>query len=93
MVMRRLARLESAIAEARRDAAGRGAQTIDGLAADVAHLAQQVEYLLQRPWAYRLRETFTCRSCAATQYVAERIKCTQCGEETWWGWFPKPDSL
>ena len=88
----RLARLETAVDATQRATGMSVAESFELLADELARLTHQVEYLLQRPWAYRLRETFTCRSCEATQYVAERIKCTQCGDETWWGWFPKPDA-
>ncbi len=38
---------------------------------------------------YRARHTFQCDSCASKKTVATRIKCTSCGKENWWGWWPK----
>ncbi|MFC1956553.1 hypothetical protein ACFLWZ_08620 [Chloroflexota bacterium] len=35
-----------------------------------------------------LRERFTW-DCGGKGEVAVSIKCTKCGEETWWGWWPK----
>ncbi len=38
---------------------------------------------------YRAQETFACKSCQVQRQVAARIKCTDCGEESWWGWWPQ----
>ena len=38
--------------------------------------------------ALNLKNRFTC-DCGATGLVALHIRCTNCGRETWWGWFPK----
>ena len=35
-----------------------------------------------------IRERFTCE-CGAKGMLAVSIKCTKCGEESWWGWWPK----
>jgi hypothetical protein len=44
--------------------------------------------LLDGTPALGLRRCFKC-DCGASGFVAVRIKCTKCGRETWWGWFPK----
>ena len=36
-----------------------------------------------------LREHFHCEKCHSTGNVAFRTKCTSCGEERWFGWWPK----
>jgi polyhydroxyalkanoate synthesis regulator phasin/ribosomal protein S27AE len=38
--------------------------------------------------ALGLKHRFKC-SCGASGFVAMHIQCTKCGQETWWGWFPK----
>ena len=38
--------------------------------------------------ALGLKDKFTCH-CGASGFVALRIKCTKCGRETWWGWYPE----
>ena len=38
---------------------------------------------------YGLRKSFKCNRCASQGTVASRVKCTSCGNENWWGWFPK----
>jgi len=35
-----------------------------------------------------IRERFQCSICGSKGLVAAKIKCTKCGEETWWGWHP-----
>lgn len=34
---------------------------------------------------------FVCQSCNAHGLVAIPIRCTVCGEESWWGWWPKEE--
>ena len=43
---------------------------------------------LKGTFGYRAKQTFTCDSCRASGKVATRIKCTHCGKENWWGWWP-----
>ena len=38
---------------------------------------------------YGLRKLFQCNQCDSRGNVASRIKCTTCGNEHWWGWWPK----
>ncbi len=38
---------------------------------------------------YNIRSDFTCKSCGSHGFIALPMKCTQCGEEGWWGWWPK----
>ena len=38
---------------------------------------------------YGVRKDFTCSSCGSHGFVAMPMKCTQCGSEGWWGWWPK----
>lgn len=35
-----------------------------------------------------IKQRFGCQ-CGATGFVAMRVRCTKCGRESWWGWFPK----
>ena len=38
---------------------------------------------------YNIRHDFTCRSCGSSGLAAIPMRCTNCGREGWWGWFPK----
>ena len=61
----------------------------------VQHLAAQNARLqgladnAQATPGHGLRKLFTCAHCASKEAVASRIKCTSCGAESWWGWWPK----
>jgi len=35
-----------------------------------------------------LREKFQCSHCGSKGFVAAKIKCTKCGNDTYWGWHP-----
>ncbi|MFP3975014.1 MAG: hypothetical protein ACLFVK_02190 [Dehalococcoidia bacterium] len=43
---------------------------------------------LQGTVGYNLGQNFRCSSCGSQGFVAELVKCTVCGEESWWGWWP-----
>ena len=54
-------------------------------------LTGQVESILhglQGTLGHDMRSAFKCRSCDSEESVAARIKCTSCGTENWWGWWP-----
>ena len=38
--------------------------------------------------SYGVRSDFTCESCGSQGFVAIPLKCTNCGKEGWWGWWP-----
>jgi len=38
---------------------------------------------------WRAREQITCSSCGRKGWIATLVKCTKCGYETYWGWWPK----
>jgi hypothetical protein len=44
---------------------------------------------LQGTVGYGARHGFLCRNCQSRGYVAARLNCTACGEENWWGWWPR----
>lgn len=48
----------------------------------------QLQQGLQATPAYGVHKTFTCKSCEGHGFVAIQVKCTQCGQMTWWGWHP-----
>ena len=39
------------------------------------------------------RQRLTCGACHTQGQVAVRVRCTSCGEEHWWGWWPKEPPL
>ncbi|MEE9399477.1 MAG: hypothetical protein V3V23_04335 [Dehalococcoidales bacterium] len=38
---------------------------------------------------YASRDDFACESCGSRGFVAIPMRCTDCGSEGWWGWWPK----
>lgn len=36
----------------------------------------------------RAKYEFICTGCGSKGWIATAIKCTECGRQTWWGWFP-----
>jgi len=32
-----------------------------------------------------------CNTCGSKGFIAAAVKCTKCGHETWWGWWPKKE--
>jgi len=47
-----------------------------------------IETRLDGTPALGLKHHFKC-DCGASGFVALHIKCTKCGRESWWGWFPE----
>jgi len=39
--------------------------------------------------SYGVRGDYKCESCGSTGFAAIPLKCTSCGKEGWWGWWPK----
>jgi len=37
------------------------------------------------------RHGITCDCCGSKGWIAIRIKCTKCGRETYWGWWPEKE--
>ncbi len=60
-------------------------RTVARLEARLANLSQQLE----RSFGASASRHFTCESCGAHGNVATPVRCTHCGAETLWGWWPK----
>ncbi len=37
---------------------------------------------------YSIRSDFTCQSCGSHDFIAIPMRCTKCGSDGWWGWWP-----
>ena len=91
----RLSKLEATVAK--QD--GNGAKPNDmssvhmkAAVAQMKNIGSQVEVIsegLRGTAGYNLSKTFKCGSCNAVGIVAIKVKCNQCGQENWWGWWPK----
>lgn len=60
-------------------------EQVHGLAKSV----KEIESNLEATPGYHAHKTFTCASCHSTGLTAIRARCTQCGKEFWWGWYPE----
>ena len=59
----------------------------------IAELQTQIWELSQtQNRGNELRENFECPHCKAKGKVAFLTKCTACGKERWFGWFPKKNN-
>lgn len=45
---------------------------------------------LKRTWGYDLQQNYECERCGSQGMVVGLVKCSECGDEDWWGWWP-PD--
>jgi hypothetical protein len=91
----RLSRLEAAVAKSEASSSGSGGMSstqAKAALAQVSNIASQVEVIsegLRGTAGYNLNKTFKCSSCNTVGIVAIKVKCNQCGQENWWGWWPK----
>jgi len=87
----RLGQLERALADW--DSASEpNAQQLRSLAKKLQNLITEVEgiveSLLATP-AYGARRNFRCNHCGSQRTVAAVLRCTQCGKDSLWGWWPQ----
>lgn len=61
-------------------------EVLEATGADMEDL-EAIESRLNGTPALDLKHKFAC-DCGASGFVALRIRCTKCGRETWWGWYP-----
>jgi len=50
-------------------------------------IQDEVDAAINKVPLHDLRERFKC-SCGTRGMVAVHFKCTNCGKESWWGWWP-----
>ena len=67
--------------EEKLEAAARHLREMDGRVTTVSRKLQDTP-------SYGVRGDFTCESCGAHGLAAIPLKCTSCGRERWWGWWP-----
>ncbi len=67
-------------------------QRLDAMVKDLQKVDSQVGGVLrgvEGTPGYGIRNDFTCESCSSHGFIALPMRCTKCGEEGWWGWWPK----
>ena len=90
----RLSKLEAAVARQESGAKPNDINLVHMKAAvaQIKNIGSQVEVIsegLRGTAGYNVNKTFKCSSCNTVGIVAIRVKCNQCGQENWWGWWPK----
>lgn len=89
----RLELLETALAESNNNMLQMH-QEFQTFATQVQLMGSRMEGVLENlksTLGYRAQKTFTCTSCETDGNVAAKVKCTNCGKENWWGWWPQSD--
>lgn len=87
----RMGRLEAALAESNNNVMQIRLE-FQTFATQVQLIGSRMEGVLDNlksTLGYRAQKTFTCTSCDANGDVAAKVKCTGCGKENWWGWWPQ----
>lgn len=56
---------------------------------EVSDQVEEISEKLRNTPVYDMREIFQCNVCDSHGLCAIRVKCTECGRENWWGWWPK----
>jgi len=56
---------------------------------EVSNRLQAISSDLQRTLGYAIQKMFKCQSCGSQGLVASQILCSKCGNESWWGWWPR----
>jgi seryl-tRNA synthetase len=58
---------------------------------DLKRASRRIEEVvagLKETPGYGIRSFFTCESCGSSSFIAIPVRCTECGNEGWWGWWP-----
>ena len=63
-------------------------QTMTGQVQVVSSRVKGILSNLKATLGYRAKNTYVCVSCRSKGKVAARVKCTHCGQENLWGWWP-----
>ena len=90
--MERLDRLEKQIAEKSGASPAVPAEELTEMKSEVQDLSERMDEIsgnLKYSLGYGVGRIFQCKHCESKQLVALHVKCTDCGEETWLGWWPK----
>jgi hypothetical protein len=88
--VKRMDALEKKLAEL--ENRGEGHQDSAGLVQKVQLLSDEMKKIvtnLKGTPGYGARATFSCDKCNDKGHVAVQYRCTNCGHERWYGWWPE----
>ncbi len=97
-ISERLSEIESRLAKLERSGAGKSSQQgalqqskVERLSQQFRGLAEAIQVIqagLKNTPDYNLRAEFVCEHCGSHGAVNTRQRCSKCGNEGWWGWWP-----
>jgi hypothetical protein len=92
--MEKINQIEVAVAEARvaNQQIPQIQQQLQEMSQTIQTLSSSVQVMLGNLAAsptYDAQHNFTCTSCGTTGHVSVPVTCTQCGVQTWRGWWPQ----
>ena len=62
-------------------------ESSSGAKQSIADLVAELVVEARSTPLHGLQEHFECEACGSNQLVAARIKCTDCGHKSWFGWW------
>jgi hypothetical protein len=96
---KRLLEAEKRIAQLERQNKTLASKLNSGSSANIAAIVKEVKRIggqvktisgnLEATPGYNVHNTFVCTSCGSKGKVAVPMRCTECGQEGWKGWFRK----
>jgi hypothetical protein len=88
----RLAKAERRLAQLEQNKTSQQPSQNAAYSRELARMDAQIESMRVKLGAtpgYNARNLFTCSSCGTSGQLSIPVKCTHCGEEGWWGWWPR----
>jgi tetrahydromethanopterin S-methyltransferase subunit G len=90
--MERLDKLEKQVEENSGASPAVQSEELEEMKSEVQDLSEQMDEIsgnLKYSLGYGVGKIFQCKHCESKELVALHVKCTDCGEETWLGWWPR----
>ncbi len=67
-------------------------QALSGQVQKTTSQSKSIVRKLGSTMGYNIQNTFECQQCGAHGYVVSLVKCSACGHEDWWGWWPPEET-
>lgn len=89
----RMAQMEQSLADANATIS-QMKEEFESVSSQIQLVSGRMEGILQNlkgTMGYRAQKTFVCNKCETRGEVATQVRCTHCGQNNWWGWWPKKE--
>jgi hypothetical protein len=87
--LQQMAALQQKVAELEMKLNNGGNQGADDKIEQLAGALKKISNNLKGTPGYGARWSFTCEDCNDQGHVAVKYRCTKCGHEKWYGWWPE----